>query len=202
MPERQNWRGVYNRFYTDAILSHCRKVRKGFLEEEAFKATIIKDFFTGSKTYKAYYCSSHDEDRMIITALILVAWRDACAITLAQAPAAMRGDTDYNAEALAAMRGDTKTWEDQRGHRHRHQCVMGGKSMACNAFTTDSTATRSHKEFVESLTNRTIVSRGGPSMGGSSASTDPAPHGRNAGTFTTVATVPCVCTTLCLHDLD
>jgi hypothetical protein len=41
---------------------------------------------------------------------------------------------------------------------------------------------------VESLTHRTIVSRGGGSMGGSSASTDPAPHGRNAGTSTTVAT--------------
>jgi hypothetical protein len=162
MPERQNWRGVYNRIYTDAILSHCRKVRKGFLEEEAFKATIIKDFLTGSKTYKAYYCSSHDEDCMIITALILVAWRDACAITLAQAPAAMRGDTDCNAEAHAAMRGDTETWEDQRGHRHR--CVMRGKSMACNAFTTDST----------------IVSGGGGIMGGSSASTDPAPAGSQA----------------------
>ncbi len=63
MPERKNWRRVYSRIYTDALLSHPNK--KGFLEEEAFKATIIKDFFTGSKTYKAYYYSSHDEDCMI-----------------------------------------------------------------------------------------------------------------------------------------
>jgi hypothetical protein len=47
MPERKTWRRAYSRIYTDAFLSH-----KEFLTEEAFKATIIKGFFTGLKTYK------------------------------------------------------------------------------------------------------------------------------------------------------
>ncbi len=113
MPEHQNWRRVYSRLYTDAILSHCRRRptrpdKKGFLEEEAFKATIIKDFFTGSKTYKAYYDSSHDEDCMIITALLLAEWRDACAFTLAQAPAAMRGDTDIERRLPVRVQGGVR----------------------------------------------------------------------------------------------
>ena len=60
MPERKTWRRAYS-----------RRSHKEFLTEEAFKATIIKDFFTGSKTYTAFYYSSHDEDCMIITALLL-----------------------------------------------------------------------------------------------------------------------------------
>ena len=69
----------------EAPLAPCRSARIGaertvestptpykeFLTEEAFKATIIGGFFTGSKTYTAFYYSSHDEDCMIITALLL-----------------------------------------------------------------------------------------------------------------------------------
>eukprot|EP00972_Heterocapsa_arctica_P071486 10560486-Heterocapsa_arctica.AAC.1 len=50
--------------------------------EEAFTATVTKDFLEGWKTHK--HDPDRDEDHVLVTALLRVAWQDACAITIAQ----------------------------------------------------------------------------------------------------------------------